>query len=75
MIISYFHFNEKYERTFGRIRYLIMLKRNISDVYFHKLRKSKTKPLEKTLNMQSVVILINSGFNKNHDHYHYYCFF
>ena len=32
--------------------------------------------MEKTLNMKSVVILIDSGFNKNDDHYYcYYCFF
>ena len=49
MIISCFHFNEKYERAFGRIRYLIMLKRNISDVYSHKY----TKILNKTFGKNS----------------------
>ena len=33
-----FHFNEKYERIFGGVRYL-MLKSNISDVYSHKYTK------------------------------------
>ena len=33
--------DEKYERTFDRIRYFITLKRNISDVYSHKYRKRK----------------------------------
>ena len=32
---------KKNEKIFGRIRYLIMLKSNISDVYFHKYPKIK----------------------------------
>ena len=61
--------DEKYERTFDRIRYFITLKRNISDVYSHKYRKRKIYsdddlPSKKTLNIQNVVILIKSVFNK-----------
>ena len=35
------HSNEKYERMFDRIRYLIMLKSSFSDVYSHKYTKIK----------------------------------
>ena len=44
--IVLFHFDEKYE-FFDRIRYLIMLKSNISNEYSHKYKKTK----------------INSGYN------------
>ena len=40
--LALFHSDEKYERVFGRIRYLIMLKSNISEVYSHKYKKIKT---------------------------------
>ena len=40
--LTLFHSGEKYERVFGRIRYLIMLKSNISEVYSHKYTKIKT---------------------------------
>ena len=36
--LALFHFNEKYERIFGGVRYL-MLKSNISHVYSHKYTK------------------------------------
>lgn len=36
--LALFYFNEKYERIFGGVRYL-MLKSNISDVYSHKYTK------------------------------------
>ena len=39
--LALFHSNEKYERIFARLRYLIMLKNNISDVYYHKYAKIK----------------------------------
>ena len=46
-----------------------MLKRNTSDVYSNTYRKTKIDqdddlPLEKTLNMYSVIILIKSAFTK-----------
>ena len=57
--------NEKYERNFERIRYLISLKSNIWDSYFHKYRKITINsdddlPLEKTTTMHNVVIPIIS---------------
>ena len=33
--IAFFHFKEKYDRVFDRIRYHFMLQSNISGVYFH----------------------------------------
>lgn len=36
------HFDEKYEGIFDRIKYLILLKSNSSDVYSHK----RTKKIE-----------------------------
>ena len=36
-----FYSDEKYKRTFHRIRYLVMLKSNISDVCSHKYMKIK----------------------------------
>ena len=74
-----FHFDEKYERIFDRIRYLIILKSNISDIHSHQYTKIKISsgddlPLEKTLNMHDLVILIKSVVNKNHNHYCYQVF-
>ena len=39
--LALFHFNEKYERIFERISYLIKLKNNISDVYSYRFSKTK----------------------------------
>ena len=39
--LAFFHSNEKYKRIFAKLRYLIMLKNNISDVYYHKYAKIK----------------------------------
>ena len=56
-----------------------MLKSNMSDVYSHKYMEIKINsdddlPLEKSLNMENVVIFIRSAFNKNHNHYYYETF-
>ena len=37
--LALFHSNQKYARIFDRVRYLIMLKSNISDIYSHKYTK------------------------------------
>ena len=65
-----FYSDEKYERTFYRIKYSNMFKSNISDVYSLKYMKIEINsddnlPLEKTLDMH-VVMLIKITFNKNH---------
>ena len=74
--LGLFHSDEIYDQIFYRIRYLVMLKINVSDVCSHKYMKIKFDldddlTLEKTLNMHNVVILIKSAFNKNLN-YHYY---
>ena len=77
--LALFHSNEKYERIADRIRYLIMINSNISDVDSHKYMKIKINsggnlPLEKTLDIQNLVIIIKSSFNKNHNPYYYNLF-
>ena len=47
----------------------------MSDIYSHKYMKIKINSdddlsLEKSLNMENVVIFIRSAFNKNHNHYY-----
>ena len=37
--LAFFYSNEEYDRIFDRIRYLITLKNNITDVHFHKYMK------------------------------------
>ena len=50
-----------------------MSKNNISEVYSHDFMKIKISsdgdlPLQKTLSMHNVVILVKSVFNKNHNY-------
>ena len=61
------------------LRYLILLQGNILDVYSHKYAKVRINfgvdlPLEKTITMHNVTILIESVFNENHNHYYYKLF-
>ena len=63
--------NQKFERMFGRIRYLIMLISDISYVYLYKYESDDDIPLVKIINMHDEVILINSAFDKNYDYYYY----
>lgn len=75
--LGLFHSNEKYETIFEKIRYLVLLKNNVSDVYPHKYLKIKIDSddgvlLEKTWNIYNVVIIpVKSVFNKNRSHYYY----
>ena len=39
--LGFFNFDRKYEIIFNRIRYLIMLQSNTSDIYFYRYAKSK----------------------------------
>ena len=60
---------------FDRIRYLVMLTSNISDVYYHKYVKIKMDSdddllLEKTLNMHNVVRHAKFVFDKNYNFYY-----
>ena len=77
--LTLFHSDEKYESVFDGIKYLIMSKSIISDVYFHKYSNIKVNSdndllLEKIFNIQNVVMLMKSAFNKNHNHYKYQTF-
>ena len=76
--LELFQCDGKDNRTFGRIRHLIILKRNISDVYSHNYTKIKINSdddfsLETILNMHNAVTIINV-LNKNHKHYYYQVF-
>ena len=56
-----------------------MSKSNIWDFYSHNYTKIKINldddlPFEKRLNVQNVVIIIKSVFNKNNNHYYYETF-
>ena len=68
------HSDEKHERIFDKIRYLVMLKSNISDVLSHKHMKTKIDsdddlPLQKALNIvihiKSVLNIIIKNFQRN----------
>ena len=67
---------KKNQRITDRIRYLVMLKSNVSDVYSHKHMKMKINSdnnltFEGTLKVQNVVTLTELVFNKNYNHYYY----
>ena len=66
-----------YEAMFERIRHFITLKGNIADVYSYKYMNIKIDfnvdlSLEERLAIHEVVILLNSIFNKGHNHYYYH---
>lgn len=66
--------DERYEKMFDWIRYLILLKSNISGVFSHKHTKIKICDdllLGKALN---VLMLIKHLLYKNHNHYYYHMF-
>ena len=61
---------EKYNAIYDRIRYLIGLKRGTTYVFFHNYMKIKIDsdddlPLEETVTLYNVIVLIMSIFNKN----------
>ena len=58
------HSDEKYER------YLIILKRNISETYSHKYMKTKINSKD-DVKLHNAIILITSVFNKNYNHHYY----
>ena len=68
--------SEKYDAIFNNIRYLRSLKSSLTYIFSHYFAKIKVDsydslPIEKRLNLHSVIILIKSVFNKdkNHDYY------
>ena len=67
---------EKYDLIYNWIRYLIGVKFGIVYVISHNNAKIKVDsydslPLEKTLTLHSVIILIKSVFNKDKNNYYY----
>ena len=67
---------ENYDVIYDRIRYLISLKSSITYIFSHYFAKIKVDsydslPIEKTLTLYYVIILIKSVLNK--DKNHYYC--
>ena len=74
--LALFHSDKNCQRFFDRIRYHLMLKYNISEVYSHKFMESKVNsddnlPLEKSLDMHNVIILTDSVFHENYNQYYY----
>ena len=70
---------EKYDVIYIRIRYLISEKSAITYVYSYngaifKIDSFDSLPLERTLTLDTVVILIKSVFNKNKNDYYYNIF-
>ena len=70
---------EKYIAIFSRIRYLIGEKSGITYAFSHNYATKKADlndflPLEQTLPLHNIVILIKSVFNKDQNHYYYNIF-
>ena len=69
----------KYDAFYDRIRYLISLKSSITYIFSHYFAKIKVDsydslPIEKTLTLHNVIILIKSVLNKDKNHYYYKIF-
>ena len=67
---------EKYDTICNRIKYLISQKSSIKYVFSHNYAKPKVDsydylPLEKTLTLHNVIILIKPVFKKNQNHNYY----
>ena len=70
---------EKYGTIYNRIRYLISHKSGITYVTSHNHARIivdlyNSLPLEKTVTLHNVIILIKSVVNKNQNNYFYYIF-
>ena len=66
---------EKYDAIYDRIRYLISLKSSITYIFSHCFAKIKvifydSLPIEKTLTLHNVIILIKSVLYKDKNHYY-----
>ena len=67
---------ERYDAIYGRIRYLVSQKSDITysiDHNFARIRidSYNSLPLEKKSTFHDAIILIKSAFNKNEYHYYY----
>ena len=71
--LALFHSDEKYGRIFHRIRYLITLKTNISDIFLINTRKLELLKmviyLWKNIIFAKCCNFVKSVSNKNHNHY------
>ena len=70
---------EKFDSIYDRIQYLMSQKIGITFVFSHNHSKIQIDsydnlPLEKTLTLHNVIILVKSVFNKNQNHYCYNLF-
>lgn len=66
-----FHSNQKCEKIYIELDILLFFLKNVSSVYSHQYAKIKINVddyllLEKTTNINNVVMLIESVFNENH---------
>ena len=71
--------SKKYDYINNRIRYLISVRKGITDLISHNYAKIKVDsynsvPLEKTMTFHNVVILIKSVFDKDRNNYYYNIF-
>ena len=70
---------KKYDVVYDKIRYLISIKSGITYIISHYFAKIKVDsydflPIEKTLTLHDVIILIKSVLNKDKNHYYYKIF-
>ena len=70
---------KKYDAIYDRIRYFTSLKSSITYIFSHYFAKTKVDsynylPIEKTLTLHNVIILIKSVLNENKNHYYYKIF-
>ena len=71
--------SKKYDYINNRIRYLISVRKGITDLISHNYAKIKVDsynsvPLEKAMTFHNVVILIKSVFDKDRNNYYYNIF-
>ena len=67
--------SEKYNSIYNRIKYLISIKSGITYIISHNYAKIKVDsydslPLEKTMTVHDVIIIVKSVFNKDKNNYY-----
>ena len=71
--------SEKYDHIYNTIRYLISVKRDVTNIISYNFGKIKvysydSLPLEKIITFYNVIILIKSVWNKDKNNYYYHIF-
>ena len=71
--------SEKYGDIYDRIRYIISVKKDVTYIVSHNYATIKVDsydflPLEKTMTLRNVIILIKSVWNKDKNNYYYNIF-